>query len=119
MDCALVDQEDKAVVEFSAQVSYYFGRQGGESWTEGSQDDESVFRVEQPGTYRLLIQGESGYGESAGPPGRGPPLRVEVRQNCGLARWHFLLAGLFGLAALIELCLVVWFESERWKHSDL
>lgn len=119
VDCALVDSDDKARVEFSAQVSYYSGREGGESWSEGSKEDEAVFRIDEPGAYRLLIKGAAGHGEYASIPGRGPRLSIELRENCGLARWHFLLAGLLALVVLGELGWASWFESRRWQHSDL
>ncbi len=109
LDLALIDEQDRALLDFSAQVSYYHGVEGGESWSEGSRSRTKVFRVEQPGTYRFLVLGESDHGHD---------VTVSLYEGVELARYY--VAGLAGCGA-IAFCLVVTragFEQKRWGEED-
>ncbi|MBU0638039.1 MAG: DUF4178 domain-containing protein [Planctomycetes bacterium] len=115
LDVALVNAESEALLDFSAQMSYYHGREGGESWSEGSPRDAQVFKVKEPGSYRLLLLGQAGTGEQAGSTvSAGRQVGIDVYQGVGLARYHLVLACLCLTWVFVE-CIRRWtFEARRW-----
>jgi len=113
LDAALVDSEQKVVEEVGGDISYYFGYEDGESWSEGDHRSTVFFRAPAPGTYKLILKASGGTG-LAGPPA-GEPLTVQLRQGLVLTR-YFLIAG--GVALLFP--LLGWlrrrsFEKRRWQ----
>lgn len=109
LDVALIDEEARALFDFSAQVSYYHGVDGGESWSEGSRKKSKVFRVDKPGTYRFLVLGESD---------RGHDVTISVFEDVELMRYY--VAGFAGCGgfAIILLILHGSFETRRWGEED-
>ncbi len=95
IDVALVNAEDQVYAETFGDVSYYHGYEGGESWSEGSQDFSELIRVDKPGTYRLLVYGTAGTGDQAAPAG-GPPVSLRVVDGVRRSLW-FLLVFLLAL----------------------
>ena len=118
LDVALIDAEDRAVLDFGTEVSYYHGYEGGESWSEGSRSDSAVFRVTDPGLYRLLVLGQSGTGETATTGVYGKPVSITVVQGVTLARFHMLLAIVCGGWALVEGVRRYAFEAARWGWGE-
>ena len=59
---ALVNDKEEAVLEFSGDMGYYHGYEGGESWSEGSNSDSAVFKIKKPGNYKLLLGVQSNFG---------------------------------------------------------
>ena len=57
-------RNDKMVHIGEAELSYYHGYEGGESWSEGSQSDTLYVLFPKPGTYRLMAKAVSGTRES-------------------------------------------------------
>lgn len=113
MDFALVDSQDQVISEVYGDASYYSGTDSEGAWTEGSRSFESCFRVDKAGTYRLLIHGQGGTGES-GPPGKEP---VEIVVVSGKTiGWYFLvsIALSLGVALVPPLGRAV-FERRRWS----
>lgn len=112
---ALVDEEERAVVEGDVECSYYHGYSGGESWSEGSQDDYSVFTVDVPGKYRVLLFGQGGTGNfSKGMRHSDGPLRIEVYQDVQLARYYLILFFLSFPVAIFLWTGPARFEARRW-----
>lgn len=118
LDAALVDAEDKVLLGLDAEVDYYHGYEGGESWSEGSRSSSSFFWVESPGTYRLLFFAVGGFDEAAA----AQPPRVDVSWSIetGVTQASYYFLGM-----LLTGAWVLWgwfrshsFETERWKHSD-
>lgn len=112
---ALVDAEEHACVEGDVECSYYHGYEGGESWSEGSRSDYSVFTVDKSGSYKLLVFGQGGTG-NAGTTMRHAdgPLKLVVYQDIQLARYYVIL---FFLS--FPLAVFLWtgrarFEARRW-----
>jgi hypothetical protein len=100
----LVNQNDEVCLETDGEASYYHGVEGGESWSEGSNSFSEYVRVDQPGTYRLLVFGASGSGETADAAG-GPPVRIELREGAMLSRYFlamFVLALLYPLKEFVR-----------------
>lgn len=85
---ALLDEEGGIVSEWSSQMSYYHGVDGGESWTEGNTSDNALLRVEKAGTYRIGVEAEAGMGNAeTASPGFTPPIQVRVLEGAMPASW--------------------------------
>jgi predicted RNA-binding Zn-ribbon protein involved in translation (DUF1610 family) len=109
-DLALVNDKDEALFDYSTEISYYHGVDGGESWSEGSRFDYQLFRIAEPGEYRLLLKGEYGDGAAV-------PLQVEIHQGVGVARYYILVALLCLLWPAIWLIRLFSHEANRWSDD--
>jgi len=112
LDFGIVNSNDEVVSELYKDISYYYGRDSEGSWTEGSHTFRSSFKVSKAGTYRLLIHGSSGAGETG--PSRNEPLSIKVTEGHTIA-WYFWIP------ILVSALLWFWeparrkgFEGRRW-----
>lgn len=64
VDLAVVQGDDAVIHVDDADIEYYHGREGGESWSEGSRSTSRLVRVPEPGTYHLLLHAVSAHGET-------------------------------------------------------
>ena len=117
LDGAVIDEDDQALIDFSQEISYYSGYEGGERWTEGSKDESMVFKLKKPGPYRFLLQGESGGGFTRF--SSAPDVDIEIFEGPGIKRWLFILAGLCLAWFLVEVICKWSFEATRWAESDV
>jgi len=112
LDATLVNAVTGKEYSLQQGVEYYFGYSGGESWTEGSQNENAYFKRIPAGTYFLQLQGTSD-------PGLGgvKDFYVEgvydVTSNRNL--WFSLL--LFSLWPAIAFFYSHYQEGERWRNS--
>lgn len=109
----LVHVRTNEIVPFGVEVSYYHGRSGGESWSEGSRR-RTVFLGELlPGEYVMKLRPEWARGS---PP--SPSVRLVARSRVFL--WSHLLMALFLLWILPGIATVQYlgFEKRRWAESD-
>jgi hypothetical protein len=110
----LVDEKTNKSIGFSQTAEYYSGRDGGESWSEGSQDSNFVLSSVPGGRYHLVIQP---FADSARPGEK----TFTLTMHRGIVTWsNFFLALL--MLSVYPLCL--WcksrkFELNRWSESDL
>jgi hypothetical protein len=114
----LLDEDLRRQLAFTEEMSYYHGRSGGESWSEGSRSDSKVFRVDKPGTYHLAVGGEAGRGNASSSARRGEPVTVRVYEDVMLARYYVLLAALGGVGLVVYLVLRGRFEAKRFGVTD-
>ena len=91
--------------EFSTQVSYYHGVEGGESWSEGKRRKGALFKIRDPGTYRLRVSGEAGSHEAAD----ATRIPFTLTLYAGYHPRRYLLAGLI----ISLLCAWILFD-KRW-----
>lgn len=108
-DMTLVDEGTGRTRDFDAEVSYYYGYDGAERWSEGSHNDGvSVPRV-GPGRYRLVVAPQASTG-----------VRYSIRAVHGGPATSLYLLGLLGLVVppLLLLMAGVTFEHNRWMESD-
>jgi hypothetical protein len=112
LDSALIEEETGDIVSFDSEVSYYFGRSGGESWSEGGTTTKRYLGSIPPGQYVLRFAPKWERGKR--------PSGFEVTLRRRVARFsHFLLAA---LALLAWPLMTGWrqfrFEMQRWSESD-
>lgn len=121
LSVAVLNSDDEIVVDFSAELSYYHGYEGGESWSEGSRSDHIPFKLGKPGDYRLLVFGQANDGdtETPGDPVRcGVPVSITIREGITLTR-YYLVFTMFCLAwVAFEVFRKFSFEARRWAESD-
>lgn len=90
LSATLINDKTGDAFEATKSIEYYFGYEGGESWTEGSQDETVIFSSVPAGTYHLNIQPYSEFREEHG-------LRVQVIESTTLSSniWMMILVILF------------------------
>lgn len=116
-DCALIDAQDNALLEFSAECSYYHGRDSDGGWSEGSRSDDVDFKVEKPGTYRLLVKGGGGIGNATGG-WPGPPVQITLKEGVRQFRWAIIVLVL-GIVVLVVVAIRKGsFQSKKWGESE-
>lgn len=118
LEVDLLNEAGDVVLPMSAQISYYHGYEGGESWSEGSTKDSTLFKINDPGIYRLRIAGQAGTGSKPGSASDAKPLTISVSKDVLPVR--YFLGGIFvcGIFAVLELVLRHSFERRRWGEED-
>jgi hypothetical protein len=107
----LIDETSGEFVTFDQELSYYYGSEGGEFWSEGNREASAVVTAKNTGPHLLRLEVQV-------PADALKLLNVTVED--GVFVWkHFLWA----LAALtlpaLALGLRRWsFETKRWSESD-
>ncbi|NOX59051.1 MAG: DUF4178 domain-containing protein [Planctomycetes bacterium] len=107
LDIALLNERDEALLDFTEGCSYYHGVEGGESWSEGSRSSSRTFRVDEAGTYRLLVLGESGAGGSH-------EVTLTLYEGTAIARYYLILFGMTLAWPIIAMLRTLAFEGRRW-----
>jgi hypothetical protein len=113
LDAALVNSASQVIEEMDAEISYYAGQEGGESWTEGRRKNTVEFRAPPPGRYKLLIHASGGSGDADGP-GLGESCRIIIRQGMTLVVYFWLMLLLCLTIPAVEIFLQVAHELKRW-----
>ena len=99
--CVLLDGDGQLVQDFTSQISYYHGVEGGESWSEGSTSDTAFVRLEKAGKYQIGIEAEAGRGNSeAEEPGFEPTITVAVEEGAMPLRYLLVYAGVCFVLAI-------------------
>jgi hypothetical protein len=117
LDVAVLNDKEQALLDFSAEMSYYHGVEGGESWTEGSRDDAQVFKLAEPGQYNLFVLGQAGTGNQPAAIA-GQAVHVTIFADTTLKRYYFTGAALCALYAFAALGHRSSFEKRRWGDDD-
>jgi uncharacterized Zn finger protein (UPF0148 family) len=113
LEMMLVNKASGAAWPATRELSYYSGRDGGESWSEGSRDDEVVFRDVPPGTYYLTFDPDLA-------PDKPLTVRDTVEVLSGGAGWsNFVMLLIFlAIFPLFTRLRHAAFEAGRWAESD-
>jgi hypothetical protein len=111
---AFVNSNDEVVTEGDAEVSYYYGSSGGESWSEGSQSTTTYLKAPNPGTYKLVIRGEGGSGING--PDTNKLVKIEIRQGAVLSRYFVMLFIFSAIVPLFGFIRKILFEGRRWSE---
>ncbi|QXT40493.1 DUF4178 domain-containing protein [Gymnodinialimonas ceratoperidinii] len=108
----LRDPDGEVILTGERTVSFYSGRSGGESWSEGSRRSTIRFRPTQPGTYRAsLVQ------VAASNPGSGT-VSMRVSQGKPTGFWLIGLAVIAGLGWLAVTARSAAHKKRRFAGSD-
>ncbi|MDZ4315378.1 MAG: DUF4178 domain-containing protein [Azonexus sp.] len=113
LEMTLVNKATGAAWPAARELAYYYGRDGGESWSEGSRDDEVVFLNIPPGTYYLAVDAEMA-------PEKPVPVRDTIEVFTASAGWsNFIMVMLFLVVFPVFTRLrYAAFEARRWAESD-
>ncbi len=113
LNLTLVNKATGAAWPTGRELAYYYCRDGGESWSEGSRDDEVVFLNIPPGTYYLAVDPEMA-------PEKPVPVGDTLEVFTGGAGWsNFIMVMLFLVVFPVFTRLrFAAFEARRWAESD-
>jgi hypothetical protein len=107
----LIHDESGELRTFASEISYYYGTEGGESWSEGGPSTNQVLAAGRSGRHLLRIELQT-------PAPLQLPLDILVEQNVFVWSqfgWAFLIL------SIPALCLGIYqwgFEKQRWSESD-
>jgi len=108
-------KDNEEIFSMGKAFSFYEGRDDEGYWSEGSRSARALFKVPEPGRYRLNIQlADGGTGET----GTTPPettLELSVRQGYISSYYFVILLIITGIATLIGPGARIAFERRRWK----
>jgi hypothetical protein len=113
LDMMLVNKASGEAWPASREIAYYYGNDGGESWSEGNRDDEVVFLSIPPGTYYVTVD-----------PDMSTEKTVAVRDTIeifsggiGWSNYVMLMIYLIIFPFFTRLRRAA-FEARRWSESD-
>ncbi|WP_246859496.1 DUF4178 domain-containing protein [Spirosoma sp. KCTC 42546] len=107
----LINEQSGRVYEFSKTLEYYYGVEGGESWSEGSRDDDAVLSRIPSGRYHVNIYPARDLGKPVS-------FSIGITQNTMLGSNIALLLLLFSIYPISLFVNKQWHESQRWSNSD-
>lgn len=113
MDLAIVENDDRVIHVYDGDIAYYHGTEGGESWSEGSQNTTEYIKIPRAGIYRLLLHavGARGNTGNSSQAYHGAAIRV----TDGALLPHFFI----GVAILSIIILTLTIISySKWKNED-
>lgn len=121
LSVAVLDEEENVLLDAEATVEYFHGVEGGESWSEGSRKDYTLFRLTGPKQYRLNVFGSAGVWSQSGgdrPTTSGAPVEVTLYRGVSPARYFFYAALLAAIFPVWEFGRQGIFEASRWPSDD-
>ena len=113
LDMMLVNKASGQAWPAAREIAYYHGSDGGESWSEGSRNDEVVFLDIPPGTYYLTVDPDFA-------PENRNAIRNTLEVRSGGSGWsNYILVMIFLVIFPIFTRLrLAAFEAKRWAESD-
>ncbi|MDX1981780.1 MAG: DUF4178 domain-containing protein [Bryobacteraceae bacterium] len=112
---ALINSDTGKAIDFSREVSYYYGRDSDGNWSEGRKRDSVVLPSVPGGRYYLRVEPEP---DTSRPIPLNMHYQIQVRRD--VTTWIFFLIG--AILLLIPPILTTFrslsFESRRWAESD-
>jgi predicted RNA-binding Zn-ribbon protein involved in translation (DUF1610 family) len=121
LSVAVLDEEENVALDAEATVEYFHGVEGGESWSEGSREDYTLFRLTGPKTYRLNVFGSAGVWSQTGGDRQthtGAPVELTLYRDVLPARYFLYAAVLAAIFPIWEFGRRVMFEARRWPSDD-
>ncbi|GAB3844952.1 hypothetical protein GCM10028822_02780 [Hymenobacter terrigena] len=108
---SLVNEQTGRGFEFTKNIEFYSGVEGGESWSEGSREVEAVLSRVPAGRYHLNFYPFTEKGVS-------PEIKVTVWADPALPSNFFVVLGLILLVPGFQLMRRHRHERSRWANSD-
>lgn len=113
MDVGIVMNEETLVHVDAADVSYYHGYEGGESWKEGSRNEALYVKIPWEGVYRLLVHAVSASGNAE--TAEQAQHSATVRVYAGALLPYFAM----GMSIVTLLAAVaVFMAHHHWKNEE-
>jgi hypothetical protein len=116
-DIALVNAKDEIIDEFGGDASYYEGIEDDEHWTEGSRSFTTRFRIEAPGTYKLLVHATGGSGHNGA--AKKEDLTIKVYTGEVFPSYFWIPIGFSAILPLLLAYLRYRFEQRRWSEAKV
>ncbi len=111
LDVDLVNEQNQEIESLSIPISYYQGVEDGESWSEGSSNNDATLSSLPAGKYTLRLEGTT---ENVAQP---LPVTVKVEQNVNRGVNFFCALIVLLIVPVLGLIRKITFESGRWKDS--
>jgi hypothetical protein len=107
----LINDETGLVQSFPIEISYYYGVDSGESWTEGSRTDSAYTSSLPAGRYILRLEGQWEKWQQ--------PANVWLRIEQNVTNGFNFLLSLIALSIIPVIMLIyhISFERKRWSES--
>jgi len=121
---ALINDKDGKVYEVDKTIEYYHGYEDGETWDEGSRNQNAVLSNIPSGTYHLDIYPYTDFTGGNGTPGEvhsaavGPSFEVAVTQNTFLTRNFWLMLLLIITYPIIQFTRKYMYENSKWFDKE-
>jgi len=98
------------VYSLGKELSYYYGYEGGESWSEGSQEVMSYFKLKEPGDYLLKFNAPQYH--------RTVHMNVSIREDV-IRSLYFVILFIFSfLGSFVYLIQYGIYKTNLWKHIE-
>jgi hypothetical protein len=107
----LIDETRGGFATFDRDIEYYFGVDGGESWTEGSSRETVMLPAQAGGSYVLRLE--------ASGPGGADPIGVQVVQDVFAWKLALIAAIAVFVPAILLVLYAYSFERRRWRDSSM
>jgi hypothetical protein len=107
----LVNEKSGSLVSFDKAIEYYYGYDGGESWTEGGQHASQVLGPMDGGEYVMRFEGSTGSPTPV-------DLSVTVRQDVFRFRYFGLALLILGIPFGLLFLHHRSFEKKRWENAQ-
>ncbi|WP_266368294.1 DUF4178 domain-containing protein [Tellurirhabdus rosea] len=108
---SLINEQTGKSYNLTKVLEYYSGYEDGESWSEGSRQDEAVLSRIPSGRYHLNLYPTTD-------PGKTVKLEVKVVQNPSLLSNFLLFALLLLIYPVYQFFHTKHIEQKRWANSD-
>ncbi|HET6648121.1 MAG TPA: DUF4178 domain-containing protein, partial [Pyrinomonadaceae bacterium] len=107
----LINDETGLVQSFPIEISYYYGVEDGESWTEGDRNDSAYTSSLPAGRYILRLEGQWERWQQPA------SLNVKIEQNVTSGFNFLVMLIALSLLPVIMLIYHISFERRRWSES--
>ena len=112
LDVGVVRDSETLIHTDEADVSYYYGREGGESWSEGSRKKSIYVKLPWEGTYQLFVHAVSASGNTQSATEASHDATIRVYAGA-LVSYYFLIVGIVAAVTLA----IVFFIYHSWKNA--
>ncbi len=112
-DSDVIRNEDSLIHVDDADMSYYHGSEGGESWSEGSRRSTSYIKIPQKGTYKLMVHAVSNSGETETATQASHSVTIQVYAGSLVPHYSMVMA-IMSVLMLIGTFVL----REQWKKAD-
>jgi hypothetical protein len=113
VNLALINEETGVALDFGRALEYYFGVEGGESWSEGSRRGSVVLPTVPAGRYYLRVEPEGDAASRA-----QVDYSIQVRRDRPVWALYGIALVLLFIPPLAVTLRHASFEHQRWSQSD-